>query len=462
MRTDRAGLLHRWAVIIGWMILSGPGLVAAAPAGTSVAEAAARLLRREISSDQGPGMAVLIAKGDRVIYQGARGRADLELGVPLNPRAVFRIGSITKTLTAATVLKLVSAGRLSLDAPLSRFLPGYPGGNGISIAQLLDHTAGISDAWEASPCEELDTAKLLKRIGAQPPDFAPGADWRYSNSGYMLLGAVIESVTGKPWDIAIRDLVLTPLGMARTGYFGDSDVVPGRAEGYSRDPNGAVIRAPYVSLTGPGAAGALSSTTEDLFHFVRALTTGRLLPSGLYQAMTTAKATVSGQSVPYGYGVMLGQVRGEPVIEHNGGIEGFATHYVHFLRQDITVIVLANSDAALNPRSLAHRFGALAIGKPYLVFHESVLDAEAMRGLAGSYRVGPSSTRTLFVQDGRLCVRRDEGPGRQLAGTQDGVLYWPGDETDCFRIIRDARGAVLALDFYADGMAPAQRELRIN
>ncbi|HTD28852.1 MAG TPA: serine hydrolase domain-containing protein, partial [Xanthomonadaceae bacterium] len=343
------------------LILLMANASASDPQQPSVASTAQALFERDVG-EAGPGATVLVAVGDKVVFRGARGSADIELATRLEPQDVFRIGSITKTLTAATILKLAAANRLSLDEHLSKFLPTYPNGKNISIAELLDHTAGVSDAFDANPADPMTTSGLVEAIGRHPPDFPPGTDWRYSNSGYILLGAVIEKVTGKPWHAAIRELILAPLGMAGTGYYGDTEVVPGRVEGYSLDDTGVVMRAAYASMTGPGAAGALSSTVDDLFHFIRALAGGRVLPAALYRRMTTAQKTSSGRTIGYGYGVMLGTVRGEPVIEHNGGIEGFASQFTYFPKQDVTVVVLANTDAGLpNPRSLAHRLGALAI-----------------------------------------------------------------------------------------------------
>ncbi|HVR81768.1 MAG TPA: serine hydrolase [Luteimonas sp.] len=453
---------RRSLLFVSLIALSMTNAFATTPAETLVAERAQALLQREVN-EVDPGAAVLVAMGDHVIFRGARGRADIELAVALEPQNVFRIGSITKTLTAATILKLVAVAQLSLDDRLSAFVPEYPNGKNISIAQLLDHTAGVSDAWGANPADEITMAGLVKAIGRQPPDFPPGADWRYSNSGYILLGAVIEKVTGKPWHAATRDLILTPLGMARTGYYGDTKLVQGRVEGYSVDDTGAIIRAPYASMAGPSAAGALSSTVDDLFRFMRALATGHVLPSSLYKQMTTAQKTSSGQTVSYGYGVMLGTVRGERVIEHNGGIDGFSSQLTYFPKQDVTVVVLANTDAGLpNPRSLAHRLGALAIGHPYSGFRDSTPDAKSLASLVGSYRVDPSSIRTLSVRDGKLFVRRDDGPERQLVTAEGGILYFPGDGTDYFRVLRDAQENVVALDFHVDGMEPARRELRIR
>lgn len=410
-----------------------------------------------------PGASVLLAQDDRILYQAARGSANLELGVPLSPDQVFRIGSLTKTFTAAALLKLAAAGKLSLDDPLAKFLPDFPQGAKVTLAELLDHTAGISDAWEADPAKPQDTGALVKLIAGHAPDFPPGTAWAYSNSGYILLGAVIEKVTGQPWHAALQGLLTQPLGLAQTAYYSDEAVVPGLVAGYSQDDHGRVIRAPFTSISGPGAAGALTSTAADLFRWMRALATGRALPPRLYEAMSSAKATTSGTPVPYGYGLMIGTVRGEPVVEHNGGIEGFAAQLTYFPKQHVTVVVLANTDArSPNPRSLAHRLGALTIGKPYIELQPLKADDRQRQELCGTYRISAAAKRTLWIEDGTLLVRRDGGPKQPLALAPGDRLFFPHDGTDYFQIIRDAHGMVVALDFYADGTSPARREARIK
>jgi CubicO group peptidase (beta-lactamase class C family) len=408
-----------------------------------------------------PGAVALVAQGDRILFRGAAGLASVELQVPLDPAQRFHIGSLTKTVTAATVLRLAAAKRLSLDDPLARYLPDYPNGAHITLAQLLDHTAGISDAFDAAPTESLDTAAVVKRIAAKPADFPPGSAWRYSNAGYLLLGAVIEKVTGKPWQEAMREQVFEPAGMRHTLYGGDTDIVPGQVEGYSADGRGAAVRAPFASMSGPGAAGALSSNVDDLFRFLRALR-GGLLPSALNRAMTTAQHTSDGQPVPYGYGIMLGNVRGRPVLEHNGGIDGFAAQFTYFPAQDVTVVVLANTDSGRpNPRALAHRLGALAIGDPYPALPVQPLSAEQAQRLAGRYRIGPDSAHTIGYRDGKLTIRRDDGPERELAAAAGDILYYAGDGTDYLHVLRDSQGRPTALEFHADGMPAARREARL-
>lgn len=449
MRSTRSGLLFGLLYAASFSAMATGNISARARA----------MLAADVAAG-GPGAAVLVARGDQVLYRGAAGMASVELGVPLTADQRFHIGSITKTLTAATVLKLAALRKLSLDDPLARYVPDFPNGARITLAQLLDHTAGISDDWEADPAERLDTRALIKRIAAKAPDFSPGTAWRYSNSGYMLLGAVIERVTGQPWDAAMHDLVLAPAGMEDTVAGGDDRIVPGQVEGYSVDADGNAVRAPYASMTGPGAAGALTSSVDDLFKFLRALH-GNLLPPALRDAMTTSKATVGGQPVPYGYGFALSTVRGQLVQEHNGGIAGFATQFTYFPKQDVSVVVLTNTDSGHpNPRALAHRLGALAIGDPYAAWTPRVLSAREALALAGTYRIGEGGAHVLAARDGRLTIRRDGGPERDLVAAEGDVLYYAGDGTDYIHIARDKKGRPIALDFHVDGLPDTRREPR--
>src|SRR5690606_4551549 len=210
------------------------------PPPAEVAAFAARALAASCEADA-PGLAVLVARGDRVLYRDACGKASLELGVPLSPDHVFRIGSVTKQFAAAGLLKLVEDGRLSLDDPLSRFLPDYPGGDAITVRMLLDHTSGIR-SYTAMPgvmsdgiMKDLDTAALVAVFKDEPADFAPGQEWRYNNSGYVLVGAVIEAVSGKPWHAYLHEALFEPLGMTRTRYGDQGEAVILRhVTGYTR------------------------------------------------------------------------------------------------------------------------------------------------------------------------------------------------------------------------------------
>ena len=284
------------------------------------------LLVRSFPEDA-PGVAVLVARGDTVIYRSARGRADIEAGVPLKPEDRFRIGSVTKQFAAAGVLKLVEAGKVKLDDPLSKYVPGYPDGDKITVLQLLNHTSGVKSytgipGHMAGPIRnDLTTAQLIDVFKDHPVDFAPGMQWAYNNSGYVLVGAVIEAASGQPWHEYLRTAFFEPLGMRDTGYGHDPAVIAKQVNGYTHDGTKPVPAMP-LSLTQPHAAGALVSNVDDLLRWNRALHEGRVLKSETYRRMITPE----GKAVDarYGFGLGADTVRGQPQLQHGGGIFGFS------------------------------------------------------------------------------------------------------------------------------------------
>jgi len=445
------------------LMLFASAASAAMPAPVELARAATALLDRATPSD-GPGAVVLIARGDKVLYRGARGMANLELGVPLAAGQVFRIGSVTKMFTAATVLKLVDSGRLSLNDPLSRFLPDYPGAKDITIHQLLNHTSGVPDYAnfpDVSAAQDADTQVLIAIFRDKPLDFASGSDWAYSNSGYVLLGAVIEKVTGQDWYAAMHQQVLEPLRLRHTFFATDTPIVPGRVSGYSRGEQGQLVNAGY--LTGPGADGALAASTEDLFHFMRALGAGRLLGADSFRRMTTPQPTASGKPTDYGYGMMLTKIRGVTALEHNGGISGFAAQVTYLPAAEITVVTLVNSDTYVpNAGSLGHQLAAIALGDPFPEVHPIHLSESQLRQLVGVYRVDAKGIRTLSLRNGTLYSQRGDGPARPLIPTSPDQFYFAADSVDNMTAVRDSSGNVTGLDFFDGARGEAVRQPRIE
>jgi len=438
-----------------------PATASSPPKKGSLGAQISRILEKEISVE-GPGIAISVVRQKNILFRGAKGLASIELRSAMRPESVFRIGSITKTITAATVLNLVANHQLSLDDRLSRFYPDFPNAGDISISQLLEHTSGISDNWEANPMEKMDTTKLLRHLQSQPLDFKPGTEWRYSNSGYMMLGAVIEILTKKPWNVEFQEKTLGPLGLSNTYFAPDSQIISNRADGYSEDEAGITVRAPYTSMSGPGAAGALSSTIDDISKFIQSIMDGAFLPTHFRKLMISERRTLSGQSFPYGYGVMTGDLLGAQVIEHNGGIEGFASHWMYLPEQKVTIVVLTNSDAGfVNPRSLAHRIGAMVLDRPYPVFEKVEVSIGELGELSGVYQVDSSTTRTLIVKNGRLYSRKNQGPERPLIVAKGDVLLFRGDGIDRFKVRRGAGGTVSGLDYFPNGVGPARIESRI-
>lgn len=432
----------------------------------AIAEAVQTTLERQIDP-AGPGAAVLIADARNVIFRGARGRANLELGVPLNPDQVFRIASVTKMFTAAAILKLAESGKLSLDDPLAKYFPDAPSSAGITIRELLNHTAGVSDvAKDPQPGysrRDLDLQSRVASLLQRPLTFPPGTGWAYSNSGFMLLGAVIERVTGKPWAEAYQDLLFEPLGLKQTRFDERSRLMPGRVAGYTTDPSThAVSNAPYISMTLPATAGALVSSVDDLWLWMRALTSGRVVKTDSFQQMVTPGPILPGASPAhrYGLGMYLWRVRGETVIGHTGQIDGFASAVGYLPGRGIIVVVLANDDT-FDAQTLSRRLAAIALGDPYPEAISAHLSDEQSQALAGTYQFDPSTFETLTVRDHTLYAQRGRGHAIPLQLAQDGLLHFMPDELSCFTPIFDAAGRITRLDYFENGDGPPRPLCRI-
>lgn len=416
----------------------------------------------------GPGIVVLIARGDTILYREAGGAANIELGVPLRTDQVFDIASVTKMFTAALVVKLAEAEKLSLDDSLARYLPDFPNGGAITLRQLLTHTAGISDITPPNAVQpgfmrrDVDTATLVAEIAKRPAAFPPGTDQAYSNAGYILLGAVIEQVTGKPWHVAMQEQLFAPLGLAHTRYGIASAVVPGRVAGYTTDtPDHTVRNAPFISMTIPAAAGGLASTVDDLRSWMRALAAGRVVGAASYRQMITPAAPAGNDpSHPYGMGMYIWKVRGETMIGHTGQINGFASILAYLPSRDITIVALGNDDN-FDAQNFGRRLAAIVLGKPYPTVVGTPIPATDLAALAGSYQEGPL-IRTLSVKDGRLYSQRGKGKVVPMQMTTDGQLHFIPDELSYFVAIRDRSGAVVRLDNYEHGDGPPRPVPRVR
>jgi len=432
-----------------------PATAATPPTPAEFARYAETLLSDAYRTDA-PGVAVLVMRGDEVLYRGARGEADVTADVPLEPGDRFRIASVTKQIAAAGLLTLVDAGKVSLDDPLSKYLPAYPGGASITIEQLLNHTSGIKDytsipgTFDGPIRRDLTTAQMVDYFKSEAPDFAPGQGWRYSNSGYVLVGAVIEAASGQPWHRYLDEVLFKPLGMKDTGYGADPHVVARQVKGYAM--NGEVpAPPPQLSMTQPHAAGALVSTVDDLARWNRALHEGLVLKPATYARMTTpvGKAKDGG----YGYGIGITAVRGSPAFEHQGGIPGFTSNLTYVLETDLTVAVLQNSETASpaqQPASIARRLAAAALGAPYPPVTPVVVDVAVLRDYEGVYSVDQHATRTLRIFDGTLTAERTAGPRYELTPIAGDTFVYP-DGFSRLQVLRDATGKVTGMRFWSDG-----------
>lgn len=309
-----------------------------------LAERIDALLAEHHALDQFSGTA-LVAEHGEVVYRGAFGEADSDWGIPNSSDTKFRLASVTKQFTAMLTLLLVEEGKLELEAPVTRYLPDYPAESGdkVTIRHLLNHTSGIP-SYTNRPGFMRDEAKTRYTVAdfvvefcSDPLEFEPGSAFNYNNSGYFLLGAIAEAVTGKTYAINLHERIFEPLGMQDSGHDDQYEVIPGRATGYD-DVLGGRRVAMWLDMTTPYAAGSLYSTVGDLWKWDRALDAKQLLDGELEELMFTPGLDDYG----FGWGIDLGGPHG-PVISHSGGMPGVQTTIVRTPERGRCIIILCNS-----------------------------------------------------------------------------------------------------------------------
>jgi D-alanyl-D-alanine carboxypeptidase len=448
------------------IVVSGRS-VAAPPGQAEFARYAGDLLVRNYRAE-GPGAAVLVARGDTVLFRAARGLADVDGRVALRPDAVFRIGSVTKQFTAAGLLTLVDAGRVRLDDPLSKYIEDYPGGDRITLLQLLNHTSGVKDYSglprfvDVTIRNDTTTKQLVDLIKTQPAEFAPGSRWAYNNSGYVLIGAVIEAVSGQPWHAYLDQALFKPLGMHHTGYGHDPKFAMQQVRGYSFSA-GKIVPPRPLSMTQPHAAGSLVSNVDDLLTWSRALHEGRVLKTAAYTQMVTPVGKAADAGIGYGFGMFNGLVRKTNAFQHGGRIFGFVASLTYLPQHGVSVIVLENSDTPLgsdNAESLSRKLAAMAAGDPYPELRAVPVDAAALREAEGVYRFDAETVRVLRVVDGKLTSQRDTRTPIVLTPiANDDFLY--ADGFTRLKLER-AGGRVNSARFFANGDGDGQLGHRTN
>jgi CubicO group peptidase (beta-lactamase class C family) len=305
-------------------------------------------------------------------------------------------------------------------------------------------------------------ATLVAEIARRPSDFSPGTQQVYSNAGYILLGAVIERITGKPWYTAMRERLFGPLELRHTDLDLTTALVPGRVSGYETDgATHLVTNARFMNMTGPASAGALISTVDDLGSWMRALAGGRVIGrESLRQMMTPATPGGATPRHPYGFGLYVWRVRGETMVGHTGQINGFASILAYLPARDITIVALANDDN-FDARTFGMRLAAIALGQPYPLVRAVPVDAATMQALAGAYRVTQAQTQTLSIRDGLLYAQRSGRNAVPLQMSADGRLYFVPDELTYMMPVRDPTGAVVRLDYFENGEGQPQAWPRI-
>jgi CubicO group peptidase (beta-lactamase class C family) len=310
-----------------------------------------------------PGLALAVVREGKMMRAHGYGWADLELNVAVTTETVFEIGSITKQFTAVAILMLVEEGKLGLDENIRRYLDGLPEAwNNITVRHLLTHTSGLKSynnlrGFEAS--KHLNCEQFIKALSEFPLDFPPGESWSYCNSGYNLLGFIIEKASGQSYWQFLDRRIFRPLGMTNSQSRDLRTIIPNRASGYEMEKERWINR--DSDLTDVFAAGAIVSTVLDLAKWEAALDSRRLLKRSSFDQMWTPVRLNSGKTYPYGFGWRLDDDRAHKNIGHSGSTSGFSSSLQRFPDDKLTVIVLCNSGEQGVASAVAREVAAMSI-----------------------------------------------------------------------------------------------------
>jgi CubicO group peptidase (beta-lactamase class C family) len=414
-----------------------------------------KILSSQFKADA-PGCAALVMKKGEVVYRKAFGKANLELNVPMQPGMIFRIGSITKQFTAVAILQLEEQGKLSLQDEITKFIPDYPThGYKITVEHLLTHTSGIKsytgmkEATTDIMRKDMTPKELIDFFKDQPMDFEPGTKYLYSNSGYALLGYIIEKVSGESYAQYLENHIFKPLGLKNTSYDNTLNIVKNRVPGYSKTDS-TYNNAVYISMTLPFAAGSLLSTVDDLYTWTKGVRSGRIIkPETFAKALVTYKLK-DGSSTGYGYGLETGEIFGSQAIWHNGGINGFLTMGIYLPGEDIFVAVFSNCDGN-SPDNAAFKIAALAAGK-MPVMKEMAVDTLTLKKYTGVYENTSKEQRVITFKGGKLYSQRTGGQQFLLTPYASNKFFY-NEGMSFYEFVSDKTGKVTTVNYQALGQA---------
>lgn len=412
------------------LCLVGPAVLAEASGRTdnaTIVKQIDELLSRIYKSNE-PGAAVIAVKEGKVIFRKGYGMADMELGVAVKPEMVFPIGSASKPFTAMAVMLLAERSKLSLGDEITRFLPDYPTqGHKITIRHLLTHTSGIKrlhriKAYWKRIRKDVRVQELIDFFKDEPLESAPGEKWIYCNSGYHLLGKIIEEACEKSYREFIKENIFDPLGMKNTYFASNDRIISGRVRGYHKQ-GGRFVNAPFMSYSHLYAAGDIFTSVDDLAIWDEALYNEKLLSKEGQKQLFTPFMLNSGESSNFALGWFLGELKGRGSIYHGGGIYGFVAHTIRLPEEHVYVALLHNCiDPKAKPptQGVAEMVAAIILGEPFEIKERKAvtLSPDELKSYEGVYRlitdVDAGRIFRLIVEDGRLFLDSGKGSKQEI------------------------------------------------
>ena len=368
---------------------------------------------------------VLISQNGEILLNKGYGFSNFKDSARNEPNTIFQIGSVTKQFTAAAILKLQEQNKLNTSDKISKYFPGFPKGDSITIENLLTHTSGIFNYtndpafMKTEAVKPISEEKMISLFKDKPLNFSPGTNYSYSNSGYMLLGYIIQKVSGKPYEQALRELIFKPLNMSSTGFDFTGFKGADKAKGYFVISAKDNIEAPIVDSTVSYAAGAIYSTTGDLYKWHKGLLTNQVIGKASFDKAATPFKN------KYGYGIGIDSTFGKRVIAHGGGIFGFTSHMARIPEDDVCIVIL-NNYGNPNLSQITKDAFAILYDQPYELpkaKKEIQVNADVLKKYTGTYELSPQFSITFSLEDGHLFGQPTSQPKVQLYAFKEDAFF---------------------------------------
>ncbi len=395
---------------------------------------------------------VLVAHKGKILLDKGYGWRSIKDSLKHDPNSIFQIGSVTKQFTATVILKLQEKKKLKVTDQLSKYFPDYPKGDSITIHQLLSHTSGIfnytndAEFMNKEVTNPATREKMMARFKDKPLDFSPGTKWSYSNSGYMLLGYIIEDVAKMSWEKAVRKYIFNEAGMQQSGFDFTHLQDPLKSTGYFRIKADGNTTAPIVDSSVSFAAGSIFSTTGDLYKWFLALQADKLIKaSSKEQAFTPVKNK-------YGYGWGMDTLAGKRTIGHSGGIHGFVSNMV-FIPEDSTVVILLSNFSTPHLSPITKSLFAVIYNLPYELPKEKTaisMTEEELKEYTGVFELSPELIIKLYVENGKLIGAPEGQEPLQLHAEKKDHFFLKEVEAKV-RFNRNEKDEVVSMTLFQNG-----------
>jgi CubicO group peptidase (beta-lactamase class C family) len=392
---------------VAWALAALLSACSTTAAQTDITARVEAVIRPPITDGKLAGASVAVVRGGQTLLMKEYGFADLELGVPMPPKASFEIGSVTKQFTAAAILLLAEQRKLSLDDDVTKHLPDYPvQGNRITIRQLLNHTSGIKGYTELVEFREFQRMhrprqELVALFSARPFEFAPGSEQTYNNSAFFLLGLIVEKISGTTYESFVKANLFDKVGMPDSYYCSEKTIHKNHAHGYDTEGGQLVLKG-YLDHLWPYSAGSLCSNATDLVAWTRALHGGQVLKPESYREMTSPGTLNDGTRIRYGLGIGVADIGGRRAIAHGGGINGFLSEVEYYPDDDLIVVVLLNTAGAVAPRDVAKQIADIVLPQARDRSQTYSGDLAAFSGTFTGHGRGRDSKVRIAVENGAL------------------------------------------------------------